>query len=293
LSACAWIDAKQRELIYRPTPGTMAQWQEVSGHDEAIWLDLPRGSGSGSGAEQGERVRAIWIPQPSGGAPAVLYLHGTFRNVFQNRSKIAAIHAAGFSVLAVDYRGWGESTTRLPSEASIMQDAERTFTEFARRVPQPNRRVIYGHSMGTGVAVELASRHRQPDEYGALVLESAFTSLPDIARDRGGVARWFAWASTQHFKSLDKIDGIDTPKWFITGANDNTVPTQQSQRLYEAARDPRHIVVFPGGSHSSLHEDDPQRYHAVWRDVAAALRADAPSAPLQASGAASVPAAQP
>lgn len=283
MSGCAWMDAKQRELIDRPTPGVLAQWEAITPTDQPLWLE---------GGRPGLRLRALWVPQADPQAPAELYLHGTFRNLFQNRAKIAAIHAAGFAVLAVDYRGWGESTPDLPSEATIVQDAEIAWGEFVQRVPQAGSRVIYGHSMGSAAAVQLAWQHRGGGEYGALVLESAFTSMPDIARDRGGITALLGSLSTQHFNSLARIADIAGPKWFLTGTADRTVPTAHSQRLYDAASEPRHLVVFHGGSHSRLHEQDAPRYQATWHEVAAALAAASlqaghpPSAPWRHRGAA-------
>ena len=274
LSGCAWIDTQQRAKVYKPTRGSMADWKPVGAHDELLWLALPPAPGS----TEPQRLRAVWIAAADPAAPAVLYLHGTFRNLIFNQPKIAAIHAAGLSVLAVDYRGWGESSPLLPSEQTIMEDAERAFAEFERLAPRPQSRVIFGHSMGSGVAVELALRHRDPLAYGALVLESGMTSLPDMARDYTALGFVVAPLITQQFASIDKIGAIDAPKWLLTGSADKTVPTQQTQRLYDAARPPRHLEVFEGGSHSGLHREFAQRYEALWREIAASLAPDVDSA---------------
>ena len=276
LSGCAWLDVKQRGWIYRPTPGLLSDWQPITAADEAFWLLRP----ADKAGDPPQRLRAIWVPSQEVGravgggptAPSVLYLHGTFRNLFQNRSKIAAIHAAGFSVLAVDYRGWGESAAVLPSEASIVEDAELAYAEWSRRVPDPAARILFGHSMGSGVAVELALRHRAPAGYAALVLESAMTSMPDIARDQGALGSVVAWLTTQQFASINKIDQISAPKWFLSGTADNTVPSRQTERLYRAAHEPRQLVLFEGGTHSGLAAEFEQRYRAVWQDVAAVVQ---------------------
>ena len=285
LAGCAWIDTTQRAKGYRPTAGTIADWQPITAQDEALWLDLPA---TPPGATP-QRLRALWIPAADPAAPSVLYLHGTFRNVFQNRPKIAAIHEAGFSVLAIDYRGWGESSVLLPSEQTIMEDGEAAWAEFTRRAPQPDSRVIFGHSMGSGVAVELALRHRSPPGYGALVLEAGITSGPDVVRDFGTLGVVLAPLVTQQFASIDKIGRIEAPKWFLSGSADKTVPPQQSQRLYDAAHDPKHIEIFEGGSHSGLHKEFEQRYRDVWQAVAAGLG----STGHAAAPAASAPAARP
>jgi uncharacterized protein len=280
LNGCSWLATTQRKLVYRPTPGSIEGWESISGQDEPLWLSQPLGPRLTQG------VRALWIPQPDPQAPAVLYLHGTFRHMVQNRPKILPIYRAGFSVLAVDYRGWGESTPMVPSEDTIMADAEVAWREFTWRVPQAHRRVLYGHSMGSGVAVELAVRHRNATgtpAYGAVVLESAFTSLPGIARDHGSLGRIAAWITTEQFASIDKIPRVPGPKWFLTGSADNTVPPLHSRRLFDAASDPRSLVVFPGGTHSRMQESDPQRYQRVWTEVAEWLKP--PGAPGDPSAA--------
>src|SRR3974390_1618162 len=85
LSGCAWVDAKQRALIYRPTPGALQDWHAVTPHDELLWLPVSVRSKDHRAATAPQGVRAIWVPHSDPQAPAVLYLHGTFRNVFQNR----------------------------------------------------------------------------------------------------------------------------------------------------------------------------------------------------------------
>ena len=287
LPGCAWIDAQQRAKVYRPAAGTLADWKPITDHDEALWLDLP----PAQAGTAPQRLRALWIPADDPAAPSVLYLHGTFRNVFWNRPKIAAIHEAGFSVLAVDYRGWGESSNLLPSEETIMEDAEVAWAELTRRAAKPDSRVIFGHSMGSGVAVELALRHRAPPAYGALVVESGMTSMPDILRDYGVVGVALAPLVTQQFTSIDKIGKVTAPKWFLSGSADRTVPPQQTQRLYDAAQGVKHIEVFEGGSHSGLHKEFEQRYQAVWREVAASLsdEAAADMASMPSASAAAAP----
>jgi alpha-beta hydrolase superfamily lysophospholipase len=284
---CAWFDAKQREWIYRPTPGSMQDWRPVTSADKPLWLPVAaavRHDSQGGAAPQ--HLRAIWIPQDDADAPAVLYLHGTFRNLFQNRPKIAAIHAAGFAVLAVEYRGFGDSTSLLPSEETIVQDSEAAWEELVRRVPEPARRAIFGHSMGGAVAVELALRHRAtPPQYAALVLESTFTSLPDLARDRYPWTGFLGEAlATQHFDTIDKIGQIDAPTWLLAGTADRTVSSMHSQRLYGAAGRACELVMFDGGSHSSLHEEFGAAYHQVWTEIAAQMRAADPAACVRGAG---------
>jgi hypothetical protein len=95
--------------------------------------------------------------------------------------------------------------------------------------------------------------------------------MPDMIRDYGAVGVVLAPLVTQQFASIDKIAAITAPKWFLSGTADNTVPSQQTTTLYNAARGVKHLELFEGGSHSGLHREFEQRYQSVWRDVAASL----------------------
>jgi alpha-beta hydrolase superfamily lysophospholipase len=281
LGACAWMDQRQRELIYRPTAGSLSQWQAITPQDEALWLQ-PRAPRRPDACDRKspqpvtqDPLRAMWVPQADPRAPTVLYFHGTLRNVFQNRHKIEAIHRAGFSVLAVDYRGYGESPAWLPCEASILEDAELVWEEFERREPRTHQRVVFGHSMGSGVAVEMALRKAargQPPRMAALVIESPFTSMPDIASDYNWVGWLFHGLTTQHFRSIDKIDSIEAPIWILSGTADRTVPSMHAQRLFEKALPPKHLRLFQGGTHSSLQAEFDEAYQGSWLEVRELLK---------------------
>jgi uncharacterized protein len=266
LAGCAWIDTKQRELVYRPTPGRPADFIGLRTGDQTFTLDVP-----GARADQPDQLQLWWLPGPNAQAPTLLYLHGTFRNLFQNYRKIDALRGAGFAVLAVEYRGWGESSAVLPSEASINADAAVAWSEFVRRQPDPHKRVIFGHSMGGGVAIELASQKRAGSDYAALILESTFTRLPDVAKSTGVLGWVVSWFSTQQFDSIDKIGKIDAPILMMHGTADKTVPFALGRALYEQAPAGTRWVPFDGGSHSGLDREQPERYRDSVRSVIAQL----------------------
>lgn len=193
-----------------------------------------------------------WLAQPQADAPALLYLHGTFRNLQDNQRKIAALYAAGFSVLAVDYRGWGASTSIIPSEQTIVQDAQVAWKELVRRQPRAASRVIYGHSMGSGVAVSLASSLAYPADYDGLILESAFTSFDDVAHEAGFWATLLQHFGTEHFASIDKIGQIHAPVLMLHGELDDTIPIRLGRRLFDAANEPKQWLSMTNGHHSDL-----------------------------------------
>jgi pimeloyl-ACP methyl ester carboxylesterase len=273
LPGCAWLDSKLHELALRPTPGRPASAppdaQLFRAGDRRWLVPVP-------GADGNEQQLALWwLPHPERDAPALLYLHGSFRNLYHNVPKIEALRTAGFSVLAVDYRGWGDSSAIVPSEATIAADALRAWAEMQLRQPQASRRVIFGHSMGSAVAVRLAATLRGGTDYGALVLESAFTRLPDVAREAGFWGRVLGSVSTLEFDSLARIAAIDAPLVMLHGDADRTVPVALGRRLRDAAPPGVRWVEVAGGGHSQLHVQAAELYRRTFVDLIGRLPATA------------------
>jgi alpha-beta hydrolase superfamily lysophospholipase len=173
------------------------------------------------------------------------------------------LRAAGFSVLAVDYRGWGLSTAITPSEQTILQDADVAWSELQRREVRTSQRVIYGHSMGSAVAVDLASRLQVDQDYGALILESAFTSFSDLAKESGFLARLLMVFSHEHFASIEKIGKVNAPLLMLHGKQDTTIPIYLSEKLFSAAKSPKQWHAIAGGAHSDLDEVGGASYQAA------------------------------
>jgi hypothetical protein len=262
LTGCAWLDGQQRQLALRPTPTRAADAATIERPGDERWT-VPVAAAEGMAQE----LALWWLPQPDPQAPTLLYLHGTLRNLYGNQPKIAALREAGFAILAVDYRGWGDSTGIVPSEDTIGADALVAWDEVVRRQPVPGRRVIFGHSMGGAVAVRLASGLRHGADYGALILESTFTRMPDVAAEAGFWGRIAAGVTTLGFDSLARIGRVDAPIVMLHGSADDTVPVQLGRRLRDAAPPGVRWVEFEGGTHSRLHSHDPALYRATMRQL--------------------------
>jgi len=262
VGACAWLDTKQRLLVYRPTAGVPADFVGLRDSDERYRISVPD-------ADTPQHVAIWWLPHASPEAPTLLYLHGTFRNLFGNLRKIEALRSAGFSVLAVDYRGWGESSAITPTEQSILDDAQLAWIELTRRQPNAKQRVIYGHSMGSAVAMDLASRLQSPADYGGLVLESAFTSFDDVAGSVGMLGSLANLFFPDEFDSIGKISKVQAPLLMMHGRNDDTIPIQLGERLFAAARAPKHWLVMEDAKHSDLDIANPALYQTTLQSFAA------------------------
>jgi pimeloyl-ACP methyl ester carboxylesterase len=258
---CAWLDGQQRQFIYRPTPGVPADFAGPREGDKHYFVSLP-------GTAPRQQLALWWLPHARADAPTLLYLHGTFRNLFGNQRKIEALRSAGFSVLAVDYRGWGESSPLTPSEQSILADAQVAWEELKTYQPVPGKRVIYGHSMGSAVALDLATRLQSPADYGGLVLESAFTSFTEVANASGWLASLLNLFNPERFDSLSKITRVHAPLLMLHGSHDDTVPVSLGERLFAAANAPKQWQVVENAAHSDLDLAAPKLYQDSLQDFA-------------------------
>lgn len=271
LAGCAAWHDWQRQKVYRPTAiASQAEWtQLLASRPDASARTVPVAGGAG-------QVQVLQLAaRPGMASPVrVLFLHGTYRHAWQNRYKAAPMQAAGFDVFLPDYRGWGASSPRVPSEQSIHEDA---WAVWQALVSAPDggssaRWVIYGHSMGSAVAVALAQRLRGQGAYCALVLESAFTSFPDVAQAAAGwTGRLLSLSGPDRMASIERIADVDPPVWFLHGSRDDTVPMALGRQLFEAAPQPRYWHEWPLG-HSNLQDDPGGDYAQVWREIASRCR---------------------
>ena len=235
------IWSNQRESIFEPAAVLQTSPARLGAPFEE--LRIP----SGSGAERGD-LHAWWIPAEKPDAPTVLYLHGNFRNISYNLENALRYRALGSNLLLVDYRGYGKSTGGKPSEAKVYEDAEAAWQYLVKqRGVKPQQLFIYGHSLGGAVAIDLALRH---PEAAGLITESTFTSMQAM----GELKYDFLPAGlllNQRFESLQKIAQLKIPLLLVHGTWDQKVPVGMAQQLFEAAPQPKTLVMIEGGEHSN------------------------------------------
>jgi len=246
-AGCAQLAEKERELTFRVVPGD-ASWYSGLPQDVRE-MDIPV---TVEGKMQ--RVHAWWWPAGQAGAPALLYLHGSRWNLTGQLYRIEQLHEFGYSVLAIDYRGFGRSEAGLPSEETVYEDARAGWTRLTELEPDPARRFIYGHSLGGAVAIDLAawlSAGDGPPPARGLIVESTFTTLADIARALSYEWLPVQWIMSQKFDSLAKIAQVRMPVLVVHGESDRYVPARFSKMLYAAARDPKQLLLIEGGTHNN------------------------------------------
>jgi fermentation-respiration switch protein FrsA (DUF1100 family) len=194
----------------------------------------------------GLMLHAWFVPADRPARVTVLFLSGNGGNRAMRAPLAAALAARGIATMLVDYRGYGGNPGR-PSESGLAEDARAARAYLAQRPDvDPSRIVYFGESLGTGVAVRLATEH--PPR--ALVLRSPYTSLVDIGR-RAYPYLPVRLLLTDRFASLDRIGSVSCPVLVIAGTRDGIVPAEQSKRLFDAVRHPdKKLLMIEGADHN-------------------------------------------
>lgn len=241
---CTTLDERQRAWIFQPSDASWGSSAELARDMDDVWISF-----DSKVTGQPTRLHGLWIEAPGATAktPVLLYLHGARWNVAGSSPRIRRMHDLGFSVLAIDYRGFGKSTPLLPSEEMAYEDARQAWDWLAAKYPQ-RQRFIFGHSLGGAIAIDLAAQVE--DERGTMV-EGTFTSIPDVASSM----KW-GWLPvgpliTQRFESVRKVDRIGSPLLVVHGSNDRLIASDLGRRLYEAAPGRKRFILVEGGSHFS------------------------------------------
>jgi uncharacterized protein len=194
----------------------------------------------------GVTLHGWFVPPTSPSArETVIVFNGNAGNRGFRAALAAMLADAGLATLLFDYRGYGENKGQ-PSEEGLARDAEAAYGYVAtRKDVNASRLVYFGESLGTGVAVRLATKHAPR----ALILRSPFTSLIDVGRHHYPFLPVRTLLSDR-YASIDRVDRISCPLLVIAAARDSIVPSEQSRQLYEAARSPKHLVVIDGVDHN-------------------------------------------
>jgi fermentation-respiration switch protein FrsA (DUF1100 family) len=239
--------------IYYPSRYPKGRWEtqaQVGAAD--VWLR----------SSDGVRLHAWWIDSP-GARLATLFLHGNAGNISHRGPHIEALVAAGSAVLMLDYRGYGKSGGH-PTERGLYADAEAGY-EHLRGLGRPV--VVHGESLGTAVAVDLASWR----PCAGLVLESPFTSARAMA---ASVLPVIGPLLVFGFDSARKIQQVGAPLLVIHGDRDSVVPFKLGRALFDAAREPKAFWAVQGADHNDLVETAGPRYAERLREFYASLRVD-------------------
>lgn len=239
--------------VYFPLKYPAGDWERQSAVDASdAWMET----------SDGVKIHGWWLRRND--SPwATLFLHGNAGNVTHRAAHMQEIAAAGSSVLVLDYRGYGKSSGS-PSEEGLYRDSEAGFIYLLGQGYRAERIILQGESLGSAVAIDLASRR----PCAGLILEAPFTSASDVAAT---VVPYLGPLLVRGFNSVPKIRWIRVPKLFLQGDRDQVVPLRLGQKLFAAAQGQKTFWVIPGAGHNNILEvagsEYRERLHAFYESL--------------------------
>ncbi|NET24820.1 alpha/beta hydrolase [Okeania sp. SIO1I7] len=251
----------QNRLIFEPASLVLATPATFNLPYQEVWLSIPNSH------KQTEKISGWWIPQTKGNSKVILFLQGAkgnmaYRKNSYNLERVAKLYQLGFSVFMIDYRGYGNSQGRFPTEASVYEDALIAWNYLTQEKNfSPEEIFVYGYSLGGAIAANLCLQ--QPQAAG-LIAEGCFTSIKDMAKYRRRIQIFpLNLLVTQKFDFINKVKLLEMPVLFIHGMKDEIVPVTMSQRLFAAAAAPKKLLLIPNAAHDNLAQVDSDRYIAT------------------------------
>ena len=231
LALVAFVYLRQPKMLYFPSRQIEATPDSIGlSYDDVTIMTA-----------DGLKISAWHIPAPDARG-VVLFCHGNAGNISHRLDSIRIFHDLGLSVLIFDYRGYGKSEGS-PGEKGTYLDAEAAWDYLVKvKGVDPATIVIFGRSLGSAVAAELALTRKA----AALIIESGFTSVPDMGR------KLFPHLPVRllarfHYATVDKVDRISIPKLFIHSPDDEVISYDQGMILYEKAAEPKEFLRILGG----------------------------------------------
>lgn len=224
-------------FVFQPSPWEDRNWAQLSGLPlEEVWIPVD------------ERVTVFgWFIDAGPNRPVLLWCHGNAGNISHRLENIRRLTQRGISVFIFDYRGYGRSTG-VPSEAGWYQDALASYDYLIhdRRI-SPERLILFGRSLGSGVAGEVAVRRPS----AGLIVEGAFPSIQAMSDHHyfGLPARW---VMDLDFNLTQKVRGLHIPLLVIHGEQDSIVPMALGKQVFDAANEPKQWYVVSGADHNDV-----------------------------------------
>jgi fermentation-respiration switch protein FrsA (DUF1100 family) len=229
----------QRRIVFRPDP-TVADLAAAGLAERMREIAIQTGDGL--------TLRSWWAPPTRADGRVIVYLHGNAGHRGGRADRIGDYLAAGYGVLLVGYRGYGGNPGQ-PTEAGLYEDARANLAFLARESVRPQQIVLLGESLGTAVAIQMATEV----PILALVLEAPLASILHSARARYPLFA-FDFLVRDKFNSLKKIGRVKVPLLLIHGEQDRTTAVRFGRMIYDAANEPKHAHFIAEAGHNDLME---------------------------------------
>ncbi len=239
IAIAAFMYVAQRKFQYFPQASEATGYEPVSAYGLDGFDDVTINT------SDGEALKAWFAAPPGALSPVIVYFHGNAGTLGDRAERFRLFHDEGYGVLAISWRGFGGSTGS-PGEAGLMLDGRGGVSFLQDRGIMPDRLILFGESLGSGVAVQLAvDPATRP---AAIVLDSPFYSMLELARSR----YWFLPVSMllkDQFRSGDYASKITSPAFVLHGTADRIVPYAEGRRLFDAMNVPKQFYDIADGGH--------------------------------------------
>jgi len=226
----------QRKLMYFPDSTRVAPSNfALTGVEERVLA-----------APDGTRLIA-WYARARPGRPTLLYFHGNAGNLANRSERVRKYTVRGIGVFMLSYRGYSGSTGR-PSERANVADAKLAYEALRKEGVAPEDIILYGESLGSGIAVQLAAEK----PVGGLILDAPYTSIVDVAASAYPFlpVRGFMF---DRYETMRYLADVHAALLVIHGEDDEIIPVAMGRAVYAAANGPKELVTFPGAGHSDHH----------------------------------------
>ena len=224
-------------FVFHPSPWEDRNWTNLSGLPlEEAWIPV----------DETVTVFGWWVDAgPT--TPVFLWCHGNAGNISHRLENIKQLFRRGISLLIFDYRGYGRSSGN-PSEAGLYQDAKAAYDYLLhQRKISPDRLILFGRSLGAGVAAEIGL-HRPA---AGIILEGSFPSIQAMA-DHHYWGLPASWVMDADFNLAQKVRALQLPIFVIHGEADSIVPITLGRQVFEAAQEPKRWYAVAGAGHNDV-----------------------------------------
>jgi pimeloyl-ACP methyl ester carboxylesterase len=225
---------REPSMIYYPMREIEASPDQANLKFEDVWLTT----------SDGLKIHGWYLPAAGTAATTILFLHGNAGNISHRLEKLATFHSLGVATFIIDYRGYGRSDARQPDEQGTYRDAQAAYDWLAKRHSQI---ILYGESLGSAVAVELATRV----SCTGLIIEEPFTSIADVGQKMFPFLPVRLIAKTK-YDSLGKMPKLRVPLLILHSRDDEMFPLSYAQRLLAAAPEPKRLVELRGSHNDAF-----------------------------------------
>ncbi len=242
LALIALLFLFQRSLLYHPSATVPAPGDSGVGDMRVVGLRT----------DDGLTLQAWYAPSRGDEGPVVVYFCGNAGHIGYRAFKVRRLLDAGFGALLVGYRGYGGNPGR-PTEAGLYADGRAALRFLAGKGVDAGHTVLYGESLGSGIAVRMAQEQAGSAAVAAVVLETPYTSISDVAAWHYPLmpARWLI---RDRFDALAAIGAISAPLLVFHADDDSIIPIALARRLFDAAAQPKEARWFSAGGHGGLFE---------------------------------------